>query len=244
MTTNDSSMANGILYGVSVGPGDPELITLKGLRSLQQASVVAFPRGIQDKPGIAQQIIAPWLRSDQQQLPLHFPYVQDLEVLTKAWRLAAKQVWEYLQKGQDVAFACEGDISFYSTFTYLAQTLQQMHPAAVIKYVPGVCSPMAAASALGLPLTIRQERLVVLPAIYNVNELESILDWAEVVVLMKVSSVYEQVWQVLQRKSLLQNSWIVERATLPNMTIYKDLSDRPHLQLPYFSLLVIQVSRQ
>ncbi|NHC37235.1 precorrin-2 C(20)-methyltransferase [Scytonema millei VB511283] len=237
-------MANGILYGVSVGPGDPELITLKGLRSLQQASVVAFPRGIQDKPGIAQQIIAPWLRSDQQQLPLHFPYVQDLEVLTKAWRLAAKQVWEYLQKGQDVAFACEGDISFYSTFTYLAQTLQQMHPAAVIKYVPGVCSPMAAASALGLPLTIRQERLVVLPAIYNVNELESILDWAEVVVLMKVSSVYEQVWQVLQRKSLLQNSWIVERATLPNMTIYKDLSDRPHLQLPYFSLLVIQVSRQ
>ncbi|AFY88516.1 precorrin-2 C20-methyltransferase, cobalt-factor II C20-methyltransferase [Chroococcidiopsis thermalis PCC 7203] len=244
MTTNDSSMANGILYGVSVGPGDPELITLKGLRSLQQAPVVAFPRGIQDKPGIAQQIIAPWLRSDQQQLPLDFPYVQDIEVLTKAWQLAAKQVWEYLQKGQDVAFACEGDISFYSTFTYLAQTLQQMYPAAVINYVPGVCSPMAAASALGLPLTVRQERLVVLPAIYNVNELESILDWAEVVVLMKVSSVYEQVWQVLQRKSLLQHSWIVERATLPNMVIYKDLSDRPHLQLPYFSLLVVQVSRQ
>ncbi|MBE9019477.1 precorrin-2 C(20)-methyltransferase [Chroococcidiopsidales cyanobacterium LEGE 13417] len=237
-------MANGILYGVSVGPGDPELITLKGLRSLQQAPVVAFPRGIQDKPGIAQQIIAPWLRSDQQQLPLDFPYVQDIEVLTKAWQLAAKQVWEYLQKGQDVAFACEGDISFYSTFTYLAQTLQQMYPAAVINYVPGVCSPMAAASALGLPLTVRQERLVVLPAIYNVNELESILDWAEVVVLMKVSSVYEQVWQVLQRKSLLQHSWIVERATLPNMLTYKDLSDRPHLQLPYFSLLVVHVSRQ
>ena len=237
-------MANGILYGVSVGPGDPELITIKGLRSLQQAPIVAFPQGIQDKPGIAQQIITPWLRSDQQQLPLHFPYVQDLEVLMRAWQLAAKQVWEYLQQGQDVAFACEGDISFYSTFTYLVQTLQQMHPTAVIKYVPGVCSPMAAASALGLPLTIRQERLVVLPAIYNVNELESILDWAEVVVLMKVSSVYEQVWQVLQRKSLLQHSWVVERATLPDMAIYKDLSDRPHLQLPYFSLLVVQVSHQ
>ncbi|MDZ4871763.1 MAG: Cobalamin biosynthesis protein CobIJ [Chroococcidiopsis cubana SAG 39.79] len=234
MTTNDSSMANGILYGVSVGPGDPELITLKGLRSLQQAPVVAFPRGIQDKPGIAQQIIAPWLRSDQQQLPLDFPYVQDIEVLTKAWQLAAKQVWEYLQKGQDVAFACEGDISFYSTFTYLAQTLQQMYPAAVINYVPGVCSPMAAASALGLPLTVRQERLVVLPAIYNVNELESILDWAEVVVLMKVSSVYEQVWQVLQRKSLLQHSWIVERATLPNMVIYKDLAIARTYNYPTF----------
>lgn len=237
-------MTNGILYGVSVGPGDPELITIKGLQSLQQAPVVAFPKGIQDKPGIAQQIITPWLRSDQQQLPLHFPYVQDLEVLTRAWQLAAKQVWEYLQKGQDVAFACEGDISFYSTFTYLAQTLQQMYPAAVIKNIPGVCSPMAAASALGLPLTVRQERLVVLPAVYSINELESILDWAEVVVLMKVSSVYEQVWQILQRKSLLQCSWIVERATLPNMAIHKDLSDRPHLQLPYFSLLVVQVNCQ
>lgn len=234
---------NGTLYGISVGPGDPELITIKGLRSLQQAPIVAFPQGMQGKPGIAQQIITPWLRSHQQQLPLHFPYVQDMEVLTRAWQLAAKQVWTYLQQGQDVAFACEGDISFYSTFTYLAQTLQQMHPAVVIKCVPGVCSPMAAASALGLPLTIRQERLVVLPAIYNIDELEAILDWAEVVVLMKVSSVYEQVWQVLQRKSLLQHSWVVERATLPNMVIYKDLSDRPHLKLPYFSLLVVQVRK-
>jgi precorrin-2/cobalt-factor-2 C20-methyltransferase len=234
----------GTLYGISVGPGDPELITIKGLRSLQQADVVAYPEGIQGKPGIAQQIIAQWLLPHQQQLSLHFPYVQDIEVLTQAWQLAAKQVWEYLQQGQDVAFACEGDISFYSTFTYLAQTLQQMHPAAIIKYIPGVCSPMAAASMLGLPLSVNRERLVVLPAIYSLNELEAVLDWAEVVVLMKVSSVYEQVWQVLQRKALLQHSYVVERATLPNMVIYKDLSDRPHLQLPYFSLLIIQVSRE
>jgi precorrin-2/cobalt-factor-2 C20-methyltransferase len=233
----------GILYGISVGPGDPELITLKGLRSLQTAPVVAFPAGIEGKPGMAQQIISPWLSQEQHQLALKFPYVQDMAVLTGAWQSAAEQVWKYLQIGQDVAFACEGDISFYSTFTYLAQTLQQMHPEAVIKLVPGVCSPMAAASLLGLPLTIRQQRLVVLPALYHVGELEAVLDWADVVVLMKVSSVYEQVWKVLQQRSLLSQSWVVERATLPDMVIYADLSDRPTLKLPYFSLLIVQVTR-
>ena len=233
----------GILYGISVGPGDPELITLKGLRSLQKAPVVVFPAGIEGKPGMAQQIISPWLSQEQYQLALKFPYVQDMAVLTEAWQLAAEQVWKYLQIGQDVAFACEGDISFYSTFTYLAQTLQQMHPEAVIKLVPGVCSPMAAASLIGLPLTIRQERLVVLPALYHVGELEAVLDWADVVVLMKVSSVYEQVWKVLQQRSLLSQSWVVERATSPDMVIYADLSDRPTLKLPYFSLLIVQVTR-
>lgn len=235
-------MKIGTLYGISVGPGDPELITIKGLRSLQQVPVVAFPAGNQGKPGIAQQIVSQWLQPHQQQLPLIFPYVQDLAMLTQAWQVAAGQVWQYLQQGQDVAFVCEGDVSFYSTFTYLSQTLQQLHPEAVVKLVPGVCSPMAAASVLGLPLTIRQERLVILPALYQVEELEAVLDWADVVVLMKVSSVYEQVWKVLQQRSLLSNSYVVERATLPNMKIYFDLSDRPTLKLPYFSLLIVQVA--
>lgn len=236
-------MKIGTLYGISVGPGDPELITLKGLRSLQQVPIVAFPAGAEGKPGMAQQIISPWLSQQQQLLALKFPYVQDMVVLTEAWKEAAEQVWKYLQQGLDVAFACEGDISFYSTFTYLAQTLQQIHPEAVIELVPGVCSPMAAASVLGLPLTIRHQRLVVLPALYHIGELETVLDWADVVVLMKVSSVYEQVWKVLQQRALLSNSWVVERATLPDMVIHADISDRPTLKLPYFSLLIVQIPR-
>ncbi|MDM9380752.1 precorrin-2 C(20)-methyltransferase [Chlorogloeopsis sp. ULAP01] len=233
-------MTNGILYGISVGTGDPELITVKGLRLLQNSPVVAFPAGLQGKSGIAQQIVTPWLSSQQIQLALTFPYVQDLIVLTQAWQVAAEQVWQYLKIGQDVAFACEGDVSFYSTFTYLAQTLQQLHPEVEVQFIPGVCSPMAAAAVLGLPLTMRQQRLVVLPAIYTVAELETVLDWADVVVLMKVSSVYEQVWQVLQQRNLLENSWVVEKATLPDMVVYTELRDRPSLKLHYFSLLVVQ----
>ena len=236
-------MQLGTLYGISVGPGDPELITLKGLRILKQVSVVAFPAGVQGKPGIAQQIVDEWLGSHQVQVALTFPYVQDLAILTQAWQIAAQQVWEYLRLGQDVAFVCEGDVSFYSTFTYLSEMLQHLHPECVVQTVPGVCSPMAAASALGVPLTVRDQRLAVLPALYNVGELETILDWADVVVLMKLSSVYEKVWQVLHRRQLLEHACVVERATLPEQEIYEDLRDRPTLKLPYFSLLIVKVTR-
>lgn len=233
----------GTLYGISVGPGDPELITIKGLRSLQQAPVVAFPCGINGKPGYAQHTVNQWLNPDQVQLALTFPYIQDMQLLKAAWELAAKQVWHYLSQGQDVAFACEGDVSFYSTFTYLAQTLQQSHPEAVIKTIPGVCSPLATAAVLGLPLTLRQEKLVILPALYTLEELEAVLEWADVVVLMKVSSVYEQVWQLLQQRGLLASSWVVEKATLPAQIIYSDLRSHPNLKLNYFSLLIVQLKR-
>jgi precorrin-2/cobalt-factor-2 C20-methyltransferase len=102
---------------------------------------------------------------------------------------------------------------------------------------------MAAASALGVPLTVRDQRLVVLPALYNVGELEKVLDWADVLVLMKVNSVYEEVWNVLHRRQLLEHAWVVERATLPEQVIYEDLRDRPHLKLPYFSLLIVRVTQ-
>ncbi|NJO42695.1 MAG: precorrin-2 C(20)-methyltransferase [Cyanobacteria bacterium CRU_2_1] len=234
----------GILYGVGAGPGDPELMTLKGLRIVQRSPVIAFPAGVDGKPGMAQRIIAEWLQPEQVQLPLIFPYVQDENRLIEAWRSAAAQVWHYLRQGQDVAFVSEGDVSFYSTFTYLAQTLQHEHPEAIVQTIPGVSSPMAAAAALGIPLTIRSQRLLVLPALYSVTELETALSCADVLVLMKVSSVYEQVWSVLHRHQLLHRSYVIERATLPDQIIHADLSDRHTLKLPYFSLLIVMIRSQ
>ena len=237
-----STMQIGTLYGIGAGPGDPELLTVKGLRLLQQSPVVAFPAGLGNNPGVAERSIASWLQPHQVRLPLVFPYVQDETELQQAWQAAAEQVWQYLGQGQNVAFVSEGDVSFYSTFTYLAQTLQQLHPIAQVHTVPGVCSPLAAAAVLGVPLTIRSQRLMILPALYAVSDLETALNQADVLVLMKVSSVYAQVWEILQRRQLLQRSYVVERATLPNQVIYSDLRDRPDLKLPYFSLLIVQVT--
>jgi precorrin-2/cobalt-factor-2 C20-methyltransferase len=231
----------GTLYGLGVGPGDPDLITVKALRYLQSAAVVAYPSGRNHQPGVAQQIITPWLRPDQIQLPLMFPYVLDPVQLEAAWSAAAQQVWVYLQAGNHVAFASEGDISFYSTFTYLAQSLLQQQPHARVEAIPGICSPLAAAAVLGIPLTLQAQRLAIVPALYRVEELESILTWADVMVLMKVSSVYAQVWPILCRYGLLERSYIVERATTADQIVYADLRKYPRLTLSYFSLLICQV---
>ncbi len=91
---------------------------------------------------------------------------------------------------------------------------------------------------------MRDQRLVVLPALYTMTALETTLEQADVVVLMKVSSVYEQVWQVLKQQDLLNNAYVVEWATLPQQKIYAGLSDRPHLQLSYFSLMIVQGTSQ
>jgi len=230
----------GTLYGIGIGTGDPELITLKGWRQLQNTPVIAFPSGLKHQPGVAETIIQPWLKPQQIQLPLTFPYVQDENLLHQAWTEAAEKVWHYLNQGQDVAFACEGDISFYSTFNYLAQTLNQNYPQVTIEVIPGIASPMAAAAVLGLPLTVRDQRLTILPALYHIDRLEQALNTSEVVVLMKVSSVYGQVWQLLKQRNLLKQAYIVERATQPNQKIYRNLAQLPQLSLSYFSLLIVK----
>ena len=238
-----SNSSSGTLYGIGVGPGDPDLITVKALKRLQAASVVAFPAGLGDRPGVAEKIIQPWLSAQQTKLSLSFPYVLDAQTLEAAWQHAAETVWPYLQNS-DVVFACEGDVSFYGTFTYLAQALLQQHPDVKVEAIAGVSSPMAAAATLGIPLTCQAERLAILPALYSLNDLEKTLEWAEVIVLMKVSRVYPQVWQILKKHQLLNQSYIVENATRPNQKRYIGLQDYPNLSLPYFSLLIVQCNQQ
>lgn len=230
----------GTLWGVGVGPGDPDLVTVKAANLLQRCPVVAFPAGRNGQPGIAEGIVQQWVSSHQIQMPLYFPYVQAAATLEAAWSDAAERVFVPLKKGQDVVFATEGDASFYSTFTYLAQTLQHHHPDVVIQTVPGVCSPLAVAALLGEPLTILRQRLTVLPALYAIAELETAIDQSEVVVLLKVASVYPKIWPILQKRNLLEHSRVVVRATQPGEVVYRDLTAHPDLTLPYFSLMIIR----
>ncbi|NER83251.1 MAG: precorrin-2 C(20)-methyltransferase, partial [Leptolyngbya sp. SIO1D8] len=128
---------------------------------------------------------------------------------------------------------------FYSTFTYLAQALQYQHPDVIVQTVPGVCSPLAAAAILDEPLTIQSQRLIILPALYTLADLEAALDQADVVVLMKVASVYPAVWKTLQQHQLLGHSRLIVHATQADQQLYHNLENYPDLQLPYFSLLII-----
>ncbi|MGI0479232.1 precorrin-2 C(20)-methyltransferase [Geminocystis sp. CENA526] len=233
----------GTLYGVSVGTGDPELITIKALKIIQQTKIIAFPAGINGGLGVAQRIIQSYLQPHHHTLPLSFPYTFSEEILTQAWHKVSLQVWEYLKNGEDVAFACEGDISFFSTFTYLALTIEKLYPDVKIERVGGVSSPMAVASALGLPLTMQGENLIVLPTVYSLKQFEEALDWGDVIVLMKVASVYDQVWQILAQRNLLDRAYIVEKATTDEEKVYHGLRHYPKLKLSYFSIVIIFVNR-
>lgn len=232
----------GKFYGIGVGPGDPELITLKGLKALQNSAVVAFPAGRCGKQGIAEAIVAQFLQADQIKLPLELPFVQDKLVLRAAWQAAVLKIAQHLRQGQNVSFIAEGDVSFYSTLTYLMWGLKSQPHEYEIEIIPGVSSPMASAAAIGIPLTIWSDKLAVLPAMHSFAELEAALDWAEVVVLMKVSSVYAEVWKLLRSRNLLHHSHVVAHATLPQQRVWSNLTQFPDLDLPYFSLLIVSLS--
>ena len=230
----------GVLWGIGVGAGNEEWLTLKGLRILQSVSVVAMPKNTKGEPGIAYQIVKKYLQPTQKLLPLFLPFISDESILYQAWNSAVEKLIPILREGQDIVFISEGDISFYSTFTYIAQTLHAQVPEIKIEPIPGVCSPLAAAASLKTPLAISDEKVVILPALYSLEELEKALDWSDVVVLMKVASVFTEVWQFLAKKQLLENSSLVEWVGGEKEKIVPNLVDLAEYKPPYFSLLIVR----
>ncbi|MEN9217292.1 MAG: precorrin-2 C(20)-methyltransferase [Gloeomargarita sp. HHBFW_bins_162] len=229
----------GILYGVGCGPGDPEQMTLQAWKVLQQVPIVAVPQGRQNSPGVAAQIIQHHVPKTTQILPLEFAFSPDVEITMQCWQKAVAQLLIPLKQGFDVAFVCEGDSSFYSTFTYLAQGFNN-YPEIEIKVIPGVCSPCAAAAVVGMPLVTHAERLLVIPAVHRGTDLTAAFTQAEVIVLLKMAKQYPEIWQWLQTHDLLSSSYVVEWVGWPHQKIYRDLQRYPNLQLSYFSLMVIR----
>ncbi|MEO0949109.1 MAG: precorrin-2 C(20)-methyltransferase [Cyanobacteria bacterium J06641_5] len=230
----------GIFWGIGVGPGDPEWLTIKGLRVLRAAAIVALPQNKQGHPGMAYEIVREFLLPEQKIVPLALPFVRDAEILQAAWQAAARELLPALRQGKDIVFLSEGDISFYSTFTYVARALQEIEPNLTIRSVPGVCSPLAAASVLGEPLAIAGEKVAILPALYHPEELSTALAWAEVVVLMKVASIYKPVWQYLAEQNLLDRTSLVAWVGGEKQTILSNLVDAADYKPHYFSLLIIR----
>ncbi|MEN9214452.1 MAG: precorrin-2 C(20)-methyltransferase [Gloeomargarita sp. DG02_3_bins_56] len=229
----------GTFYGVGCGPGDPEQMTLQAWKILQRVPLIAVPRGRRHAPGVAAQIIQQYVPPTTPILPLEFAFSSDVALTQQCWQQAVAQLSVPLRQGLDVAFVCEGDSSFYSTFTYLAQGLAA-YPEIAVRVIPGVCSPCAAAAAVGMPLVSQQERLLILPAVHRRTDLTAALTQAEVIVLLKMAQQYRDIWQCLQTHDLLAASYVVEWVGWPQQRIYRNLQLYPDLQLSYFSLMVIR----
>ena len=226
-----------------VGPGDPSLLTLAAVNSIQDATVVSFPVSNEGGESIAQKIASKWITQEKKQLPLYFPMVQDQQTLRVAWSRAVDELIKMVEKGEKVVFIAQGDISIFSTGSYLALELQRSHPDCVVKLIPGITSFSAAAAKSKFPLAFQEEQLLVVPVPESSMKLKVILTEAifmnRVVVLLKLGRKWKWVKPLLRELDLLETSLFAERVGLCDEKFFK-ASDLPLGSRPYFSLLLIR----
>jgi len=231
--SNLTGQATGKLYGIGVGPGDPELLTIKALRRLQAAPVVAYPVSDGGK-SLSRSIVAGYLRPKQIEVPLWYPF--KLEQSSQPYYdQAAATLAEHLEAGRDVVVLCEGEPFFYGTFMYLFTRLSGRFPTEV---VPGVSSVMANASMLGTPLTYRNDVFMVLPGTLPAGALREKLAVADAAIILKLGRNFAKVYAVLDELGLLERAQYIERATMPNQRIVPIREVDPDV-VPYFALIAI-----
>ncbi|MFZ7102293.1 MAG: precorrin-2 C(20)-methyltransferase [Peptococcaceae bacterium] len=213
----------GVFYGVGVGPGDPGLLTLQAVEIIKEADVIIAPRtqkkAVSTALAIARSFISPQARIEK----LIFPMVYHHETLSTAWEGNKTIILEYLQKGNKVVFLTLGDPMLYSTFIYVYRLLKDCgYP---IITVPGIPSFCAIASRLGLPLAEGNEKLCIVPATNEEQELDEALQIAGNLVLMKVYKNYHQVVEKLKNQDYLENSVMVSKCGLEDEEITYNLAE-------------------
>lgn len=218
-------MSWGHLHGVGVGPGAPDLLTLRAQRVLREAQVLVLPRGNDHAASMAWKIARPAVGDveGQERLFLTFPMSKDPARLRPAWDRACAEIGARLERGLRVAFVTEGDPSLYSSFIYLAREAARRWPQVPVEIVPGVSSLGAVPAVAGVPLADGQERVAIVPANYGVDDLAALLAAFDTVVLMKIGSEMPRVLAALERADLVDRAVYVSRATMPDQHVERDL---------------------
>ncbi len=225
----------GILYGVGVGPGDPELMTVKAWRLISMARVIAF-LAANGGESTARSIAQPFLPADAQEIVINVPMLVDPAAGQVAYDKGAHRIAAHLEKGTDVVVLCEGDPFFYGSFIYLFERLSPRFETIV---VPGVTSLTAAAAASHAPLARRNDVVKVLPATLSPARLEAELATAHAVAIIKVGRHFAAVKRVLDRLGLAQHATVIEKATHRDERI-RAVSDVLEDSLPYFSTILVR----
>jgi precorrin-2/cobalt-factor-2 C20-methyltransferase len=224
---------SGILHGIGLGPGDPELMTLKAARLIRGAGIVAYPAA----PGaesFARAIAAGQIADGAVELRIDVPMSRDRAPAQAAYDRAAAEMATALDAGEDIAFLCEGDPLFYGSFMYVAARLSARHR---IEVVPGVTSVSAATAVLGRPLVARNEALTVLPGPLDDAALRARIAEAQAVAILKVGRHAARLKTLIADLGLTEQSFYVERATLPDGRALP-LAEAPNVA-PYFSMILI-----
>ena len=221
------------IFGLGVGPGDPELVTLKALRILRAAPVVAYPAP-EGGASFARAIVARWLSPAQVELPIAMPIEAARFPARAIFDRAADAIGAHVAAGRDVAVLCQGDPFFYGSFMYLFGRLAGAH---CVEIVPGVSSLAAAASAAGWPLAARNDVLTVLPAPLDDEELKRRLADCDAAAIIKLGRHFARLRRLLEEAGLADKARYVERASLGNERVLR--LDEVTGEAPYFSMILV-----
>ncbi|WP_101065572.1 precorrin-2 C(20)-methyltransferase [Roseovarius salinarum] len=224
---------SGILYGVGLGPGDPELLTLRAHRLIREAAVVAYP-SLAGGESFARAIVAGVIPPTAREIVLEVPMTTERAPAQAAYDDGAARIEAELDAGRDVVCLCEGDPFFYGSFMYLFARLRRAH---AVEVVPGVTSVTACAARAGMPLAARNERLTVLPGPLPEDELRARIAGAESLAIMKVGRHLPKIRGVIDALGLTDSAVYVERASLESEVI-RPLAEAPRAA-PYFSMILL-----
>lgn len=235
----DLIFMKGVFYGVGVGPGDPELLTLKGYRVLREVDVICAPKSGADREGVALSIIGEIIGQKKEVLELSFPMTRERAKLEPSWEKAAGRIIGFLREGKKVAFVTLGDPTLYSTYTYLLKKIKQAGPWAV-ETIPGVPSFCACAALAGIPLAEGEEKLAVVPVIEDLDTVRFVCRHFENVVFMKVAGKFAEVAAVLEELGLKGQAVFASRCGLAGSVVKRDLEEVEEGHKDYLSLIIVK----
>ncbi len=224
----------GVVHGIGVGPGDPELLTLKAVRLIRSADLIAYPAP-DEGPSFARQIAAPHIPAGMAELAIRMNIGDGRFPKDDVYDAAADTIAEAAGAGRQVTVLCEGDPFFYGSFMYLFARLADR---CRLEVVPGVSSLMACATATRGALAARNDVLTIIPAPLPEEDLRRRLSEIEAAAIIKVGRHFAKVRKVLTELKLADRTRYVEHATLPSERVLK-LHEVPADAAPYFSMLLV-----
>lgn len=249
----------GTLTVIGVGPGDPELLTIKALNVLKNTEVICVPKGREEGSSLALSIVKKAVNIDGKEIieayfPMKKTRIQNTDEknlgsglwalgsdsdLDAKWNETAETILSRLRKGINVAFLTLGDPTIYSTFYYLYDKLIEFHPELNIEIIPGISSINASAARAKISLGLGDDSIAILPANYMDN-LKSTLEAFDTVVLMKVHKVFEQIVELLQGINLIDRAVYISQASMDKEKIFKNIKDVKKEDLNYFSMVIVR----
>lgn len=224
-------------WGIGIGPGDSELLTLKAVRIIKSLQVLYVPKAHNDNFSFAEKIAAPYFSDNLIIKRRHFPMVNNFSDKQNSWNTIAAEIIDDVHLNQEVGFLTLGDPSVYSTYSYIANLLKKK---ITVKTVAGISSFSEIAAKLSMPLVLDKEFLEIIPGNADLIKLKQAVDFNDNLIIMKISTNFSEIYHLLQKRNLLAKTIIVENAAMQNQSIKSMAQYEPNAQLPYFSTAFIK----